>query len=211
MGGENTQITEDSTSILLESATFDPASIRKTAKRLGLLFVEQAQQETIGGRNFTVFLMEYAETHGINFARLFEIYNSRSEREASTKFQRQLALAPYPQPAYRTIFLGDGGLDVDKIYVSPAVLTGAAPLAPLRALAVEYVVLKGYNVESSLAALRAALDREGRLVATFTPYAAANSVATPDIAEPFLHNTDARIDPRLERPGPVIQMWQIDR
>ena len=32
----------------------------------------------------------------------------------------RLALEPYPAPAYRTIYLGDGGLDADKIYVSPA-------------------------------------------------------------------------------------------
>lgn len=37
MGGANTQIQDDTSSIVLESASFDPARIRKTAKRLGLL------------------------------------------------------------------------------------------------------------------------------------------------------------------------------
>lgn len=37
MGGANTQIQADTSSIVLESAWFDPARIRKTAKRLGLL------------------------------------------------------------------------------------------------------------------------------------------------------------------------------
>jgi phenylalanyl-tRNA synthetase beta chain len=36
MGGANTEVTERTTSVLLESAYFHPASIRRTAKRLGL-------------------------------------------------------------------------------------------------------------------------------------------------------------------------------
>ena len=36
MGGVNTEVTERTTSVLLESAYFHPASIRRTAKRLGL-------------------------------------------------------------------------------------------------------------------------------------------------------------------------------
>src|SRR5205085_345834 len=52
-------------------------------------------------------------------------------RRASTKFALRLALQPYPAPAYRTIYLGDGGLDVDKIYVSPRAFgAGAASSAP---------------------------------------------------------------------------------
>jgi phenylalanyl-tRNA synthetase beta chain len=37
MGGENSQVSPDTTSIVLESAAFDPRQIRKTAKRLGLV------------------------------------------------------------------------------------------------------------------------------------------------------------------------------
>ncbi|HEY6837407.1 MAG TPA: phenylalanine--tRNA ligase subunit beta, partial [Geobacteraceae bacterium] len=36
MGGENSEISADTTTILLESAYFDPSAIRKTSKRLGL-------------------------------------------------------------------------------------------------------------------------------------------------------------------------------
>ncbi len=36
MGGENSEITQSTTNVLIESAHFDPVSIRKTAKRLGL-------------------------------------------------------------------------------------------------------------------------------------------------------------------------------
>ncbi len=64
---------------------------------------------------------------------------------ASIKFQRILALDPYPAPAYRAIYLGSGGLDVDCIYVDPADLDGRQGLAPLRALAVTHVILKRYN------------------------------------------------------------------
>jgi hypothetical protein len=28
--------------------------------------------------------------------------------------------------------------------------------------------------------------------------------------EPFLHNTDARIAGALERPGPPLEIWQLD-
>jgi phenylalanyl-tRNA synthetase beta chain len=37
MGGKSTEVTAETTSILLESAAFDPTQIRKTAKRLGLV------------------------------------------------------------------------------------------------------------------------------------------------------------------------------
>ena len=37
MGGLNSQIENDTTSIVLESAAFDPIQIRRTAKRLGLI------------------------------------------------------------------------------------------------------------------------------------------------------------------------------
>jgi phenylalanyl-tRNA synthetase beta chain len=36
MGGENSEISENTTRVLIESACFDPASIRRTAKRLGI-------------------------------------------------------------------------------------------------------------------------------------------------------------------------------
>ena len=36
MGGKNTEITDDTTSVVLESAFFNPSSIRRTSKKLGL-------------------------------------------------------------------------------------------------------------------------------------------------------------------------------
>jgi hypothetical protein len=100
---------------------------------------------------------------------------------------------------------------VDKIYVAADRFAETGSLAPLRALAVTHVVLKRYNVEDpSLAALGAALRREGRLVATFSPYRPDLDAASRAQVAPFLHNGDARIVPALERPGPIIDIWTID-
>ena len=134
-----------------------------------------------------------------------------SEDRATVKFQQQLALSPYPSPAYRTIYLGDEGLDKDKIYVSPGTFAGQETLAPLRALGVQYVVLKRYNVpDASLASFDRALAAGGRLVAVFSPYRSDADAGRRAAVAPFLHNTDARLDPALERPGPVIEIWRID-
>lgn len=134
-----------------------------------------------------------------------------SAGRASIRFQRQLALDPYPEPAYRTIFLGSGGLDVDRIYVDPAEFGRTGNLEPLRQLGVTHVVMKRYNVpDPVMTALEAALAREGSLEATFSPYRTDVSEAGQREVAPFLHNTDARIDPALERPGPIIDVWIID-
>nr|MDQ3420720.1 hypothetical protein [Acidobacteriota bacterium] len=130
---------------------------------------------------------------------------------ASTKFQIQLGLEPYPAPSYRLIWLGRGGLDAEKIYVDPAQLGGSDGIAALKQLGVTYIVLKRYNaVDPELRPLLAELSRRGRLVAEFTPFRAGLSVAELARVEPFLHNTDTRIDDALERPGPPLEIWQLD-
>lgn len=133
-----------------------------------------------------------------------------SPARASTRFQRALALTPYPSPAYRTIYLGSGGLDVDKIYVSPDALGGSAGLEPLRRLGVTYVVLKRFGDEgASLGPLTGALLAGARLEARFSPYRASAVRADATLPKPFVHNTDARITAALERPGPVIEIWRL--
>jgi hypothetical protein len=130
---------------------------------------------------------------------------------ASVKFQRQRALEPYPAPAYRLIYLGSGGLDVDRIYVDPAPLGGAAGLDPLTRLAVTYVVLKRYNeADPSMASLVGALERRARLVATFSPYRSDADPVAQAATPPFLHNTDVRLGPALERPGPIVDVWRLE-
>lgn len=130
---------------------------------------------------------------------------------ASTRFQLQLALNPYPAPAYHLIYLGRGGLDVDKIYVDPSELGGDRGLSALRRLGVAFVVFKRYNeVDPEVVPFLEALAREGRRIAVFSPYRP--WVTAPDRAriDPFLHNTDLRIDDALERPGPPLEIWQLD-
>jgi hypothetical protein len=132
-----------------------------------------------------------------------------SEDRASIKFQLQLAATPYPAPAYRVIFLGDGGADPDKIYVSPRAFAGG-DFGPLERLGVDYVVLKRYNsANPALDPLESALRQRARLVATMSPY---RDEARPEeraASAPFLHNTAARIEPALRRPGPIVDIWQI--
>lgn len=130
---------------------------------------------------------------------------------ASTKFRIQLGLDPYPQPSYRLIWLGRNGLDAEKIYVDPAGLGGRHGLAPLRRLGVTYVILKRFqNLDPDMMPFVAELSRRGRLVAEFSPYRPGIPADERARIEPFLHNTDTRIDDALERPGPPLEIWQLD-
>jgi hypothetical protein len=133
-----------------------------------------------------------------------------SPEASSTKFQLQLSLDPYPAPAYRVIYLGRGGLDVDRLYVDPSELGGIQPLERLHRLGVAFVVLKRYNtLDRELAPFVEALARESRRIAVFSPYRPGVSESERARIAPFLHNTDARIDDALERPGPPLEIWQL--
>jgi hypothetical protein len=137
--------------------------------------------------------------------------NLGSESRASVKYQLMLGITPYPSPAYRLIYLGDGGEDPDKIYISPKQITAEGGLAPLRAMGVQYVVLKGGNVPNpALTRLEAALEREGRRLVVFEPYRADVSPGERLAVAPFHHNTATPIHPALERPGPSVVVWSID-
>jgi len=135
----------------------------------------------------------------------------RSGREMPRKTELQIASEPYRTPAYRLIYLGKG-LDADKLYLPYDELDGSDPLRAVRAEHVAFVVLKRYNgLDPATLPLLTALAREGRRIAVFSPYretlVAGDARARP---EPFLHNTDARIDRLLERPGPALEIWQLD-
>ena len=130
---------------------------------------------------------------------------------ASTKYQIQLGLQPYPKPAYRLIWLGRGGLDADKVYVDPAELVAGDGLRRLRELGVTYVILKRYNtLDPEIARLTAELAGRGRLIAAFSPYRPDVPAAERAGIDPFLHNTDTRIADALERPGPPLEIWQLE-
>ena len=134
----------------------------------------------------------------------------RSGREMPAKTALQIARDPYPKTAYRLIYLGLG-MDADKLYLPYEQLGGNDPLQALRAEHVAFVVLKRYNhADPTTLPFLAALARRGRRIAVFSPY---RDVGAPtdegQRPEPFLHNTDTRIVAALERPGPVVEIWQI--
>ncbi len=131
------------------------------------------------------------------------------EARASVKFQHQMAATPYPSPAYRLIFLGDGGQDVDRTYVS---LRGSRweSLDPLRERGIEYVVMKRTNVpDPNTALIEQALEREATRIATFSPYREGVPAGVQAATDPYFHNTATRIVPALERPGPSVDIWKI--
>jgi hypothetical protein len=131
---------------------------------------------------------------------------SRSGRDMPTKTALQIARDPYPAPAYRLIYLGRG-LDADKLYLPYEQLSGEA----LGREHVAFLVLKRYNDEApATMMLLTALAGKGRRIAVFSPYSRETGANGTARAEPFLHNSDARITAALERPGPVVEIWRID-
>ncbi len=137
--------------------------------------------------------------------------NLPRDRRIPTKVSLQLALEPYPEPSYRLLYLGDGGLDTDKIYVRYGELGGDRRLDRLHELGVGVIVITRYRMPQpmTLPFLRA-LDAEGRHLATFSPFRFDAPAGSRLQMDPYLHNTNARPDPALERPGPQTEIWQID-
>jgi hypothetical protein len=134
---------------------------------------------------------------------------ARTGRPMPTKTSLQIARSPYPSPAYRLIYIGQG-LDADKLYLPQDQLDGSDPLAAARREHVAFVVLKRYNDKApETMPFLAALAREGRRIAVFSPYVNTDAGTETPQAEPFLHNTDARITAALQRPGPVVEIWQL--
>lgn len=138
-----------------------------------------------------------------------------SVEAASAKYQLQLAQQPYPSPGYRLIFLGHREdartQDPDKMFVDYPQLGGSRKLEALHELGVEYVVLKRYNrPDPWTQPFLAALARGGRRIATFSPYRPDVTEVEQARIEPFLHNTDTRIDAALARPGPIVEIWHLD-
>ncbi len=160
----------------------------------------------------TVLLQPYSVPLRVSREGLEEALAHRlNGRPVPPRFSRQLALDPYPAPAYRLLWLGDGGLDVDKIYISYGALPAESPLRPLREAGVNIVIFKRYNDEAGPALrIGAALEREARLLTRFSPFVPGTSEAVQARVEPYLHNVNARLHPALERPGPVIEVWQLD-
>ena len=137
--------------------------------------------------------------------------NLGSVDRASAKFRLQLSLDPYPQPSYRLLYLGRGGMDAEKIYVDPRDLGGDEGLEPLRRLGVAFLAITRYNrPDPATWPFLTALAREGRRVAVFSPFRPGIADDVQTRIDPFLHNTDARIDAALERPGPRTEVWRLE-
>jgi hypothetical protein len=137
--------------------------------------------------------------------------NLGTEAKASPKFQHMLALNPYPEPSYRLLYLGDNGHDMEKVYVLPQEFSGGAGLEPLRRRGIQYVVLKqGNQPNPEIRNLEAALAREATRIAEFSPYRPDATAQERASVQPFLHNTAAVVHPALERPGPIIEVWQVN-
>ena len=92
-----------------------------------------------------------------------------------------------------------------------AELGGEKGLAALRRRKMTYIVVKRYNrPDPETQPFLATLAREGRRLAVISPYRAEIPGQQAATIDPFLHNTDARVDAALERPGPALEIWQID-
>ena len=125
--------------------------------------------------------------------------NVGGPERASTKFASRLALDPYPAPAYRTLFLGDGGLDADKIYVSYAEVQGAGPAegAPQPTACGSSCGSATIRRRTPRRDLRhGARPRRRRLACEFSPYPDGSRVDRRTGVAPFLHNTDTPIHRR---------------
>ena len=74
---------------------------------------------------------------------------------------------------------------------------------------IRYRVVKRYNrPDPETLAFLLALAREARRVAVFSLY---RQDVDPNAVEPFRHNTDARTVAALERPGPIVELWELIR
>jgi phenylalanyl-tRNA synthetase beta chain len=74
MGGENTEVTEDTRNVLLESAYFDPITIRRTSQRLGLSTESSYRFE----RGVDFINVEQASLYAVEMIRKYASKNKRT-------------------------------------------------------------------------------------------------------------------------------------
>jgi hypothetical protein len=122
--------------------------------------------------------------------------------QAGRRSRALLARTPYPSPSYRLFYIGEGGMDEDKIYVPPAFFTGKADAAAVDRPCPEYVILKsaapsGANpMTARVAAFGTRIHRETPFVEPGLP------------ADGWLPDTDVTPSFGVVRPGPVIEVWR---
>ncbi|MEI6667374.1 MAG: glycosyltransferase family 39 protein [Acidobacteriota bacterium] len=114
-----------------------------------------------------------------------------------------LARTPYPSPAYRLFYVGDGGMDDDKIYLRPLAFSRAITEWPMEEPCIDYVALKSaapYGTNP----LSPSVARYAQLAHTEDPFAPSVERATG-----FLPDFDVTPSLAVQRPGPRIDVWQI--
>ena len=122
--------------------------------------------------------------------------------QAGRRSKALLARTPYPSPSYRLVYIGEGGMDEDKIYLPPEWFTRSSPDARARTACVEWVILKS-AAPSGPNPLAPFVAQSGTLVHRVTPF---REPGLP--AEGWLPDTDVTPSFRVTRPGPVIEIWQ---
>jgi hypothetical protein len=115
-----------------------------------------------------------------------------------------LARSPYPSPAYRLLYIGDGGMDEDKIYVPPAAFEGTAPSVTTPAQCIDFIVLKSAAPRGANP-LTSAVASYARLVHREQPFADGAGAM-----EGFLPDFDVKPSLAVTRPGPVIEIWRVN-
>jgi hypothetical protein len=113
-----------------------------------------------------------------------------------------LGRTPYPAPAYRLFYIGEGGLDQDKIYLAPSLIAMGAAGEAIRRVCVEYVVLKS-AAPSGPNRLSAPVAAAGALVHRESPFLG------PGLPrDGWLPDYDIAPSRQVTRPGPVIEVWR---
>ena len=121
---------------------------------------------------------------------------------AGRRSRTLLARDPYPAPAYRLFYVGEGGLDEDKIYVPAAAFANDQTTPLLWEPCFEYVILKS-AAPSGPNPLSATVATFGALVHRETPFPGS---AVP--GDGFLPDFDVPPSLGVVRPGPVIEVWR---
>jgi len=122
---------------------------------------------------------------------------------AGARARGQLARDPYPSPAYRVLYLGDGGLDRDKRFLPPSRVLEASGLTALDAQGVTHVVLKRED-PGKPDALRDRIAGDSTLLFTAWPFSSADATA-----QPIQPDHDGRPTLAVAQPGPIIEVWRL--
>jgi hypothetical protein len=137
-----------------------------------------------------------------SFLESLDANGALSELERQGKYAHLLKVAESEATAFRLYFLGKGD-EPNRIYVGYDALLES--LDPLRELGVSAIVLRSPPTPppAELAALFERVGKEGKLLATLSPFRGAASI-------PYLDNEDWPPEAALTRKGPLLQVWSLE-